>query len=222
IGMLYGWHGHNGVSLNNPRLGFVCTGLTTEGDPGLEGYYCEYDRPLREEERVRFAPEEKAPRFDAAKAPQLDSAVWPEQRRRKVERSYAMEYVRSLIPTMTELFGAAEMRALVGRTAKLIGLQFYDDMAASFGVAATTPEAFAGLLVGLQTAQSESVEIASDNGAFVVRQDGWRLLHGIDVPDVAFDAWNELVLGLAAAHDRFMRVQTQRRGQTIEWRFTAE
>src|ERR1700729_2976542 len=29
--MLHGWHGHNGVSLGNPRLGFVCTGQTVEG-----------------------------------------------------------------------------------------------------------------------------------------------------------------------------------------------
>jgi hypothetical protein len=41
--MLHGWHGHNGVSLGNPRLGFVCTGQTVEGDAGLEGYYFEYD-----------------------------------------------------------------------------------------------------------------------------------------------------------------------------------
>ncbi|MGN6515974.1 MAG: hypothetical protein ACTHLR_09060 [Rhizomicrobium sp.] len=44
--MLHGWHGHNGVSLKNPRLGFVCTGQTVNGDPGLEGYYCEYDREI--------------------------------------------------------------------------------------------------------------------------------------------------------------------------------
>ena len=36
--MLHGWHGHNGVTLGNPRLGFVCTGQTVDGHPGLEGY----------------------------------------------------------------------------------------------------------------------------------------------------------------------------------------
>ena len=29
--MLYGWHAHNGVTLGNPRLGFVCTGTTVDG-----------------------------------------------------------------------------------------------------------------------------------------------------------------------------------------------
>jgi len=215
IGMLYGWHGHNGVSLNNPRLGFVCTGLTTEGDPGLEGYYCEYDRPLKEEERVRFAPDEKAPRFDPIKAPKLDMANWPEERLRKVERSYAMEYVRSLLPTMTELFGAEEMRHLVGRTARLIGLQFHDDIAEALSITATGPAAFAQLLTALQTAQGEIIEASGTS----LRQQGWKLMNGIDLPPSAFDAWNELVLGLAAAHDRFMRVDTRRDGDTTEWRF---
>ena len=219
IGMLHGWHGHNGVSLNNPRLGFVCTGLTTDGDPGLEGYYCEYDRPLAEEERVRFAPGETAPRFDPALAPQLDSKDWPEERLRKVERSYAMEYVRSLVPTMSELFGAAEMARLVGRTARLIGLQFHDDMIDILGIAARTPQSFADLLGRLQAAQGETVEIETD--AAIVRQQGWRLLNNVSgVPDNAFAAWNELVLGMAAAHDRFMKVETRRSGDVIEWRFS--
>src|SRR5258708_3254808 len=45
--MLHGWHGHNGVSLKNPRLGFVCTGMTVDGMPGLEGYYLDYGHPPR-------------------------------------------------------------------------------------------------------------------------------------------------------------------------------
>src|SRR5579862_7240531 len=124
--MLHGWHGHNGVSLGNPRLGFVCTGETVNGDPGLEGYYFEYDHDLAPDERVRFVHHEHAPPFDPAKAPVLDSASWPEERLLKVERSYAMEYVRSMLPSTVELFGAEEASHLVGRTARLIGLQFYD------------------------------------------------------------------------------------------------
>src|SRR5665213_2253587 len=123
--MLHGWHGHNGVTLGNPRLGFVCTGQTVEGDPGLEGYYCEYDREIAPQERVRFVTDEHAPRFDPALAPKLDSASWPAERVAKVERSYAMEYVRSMLPSMLELFGPQEADALVGRTARLIGLQYY-------------------------------------------------------------------------------------------------
>jgi len=51
--MLRGWHAHNGVSLRNPRLGFVCTRQTVDGDNGLEGFYYEYDRDLAPEERPK-------------------------------------------------------------------------------------------------------------------------------------------------------------------------
>jgi hypothetical protein len=44
--MLRGWHANNGVALGNPKLGFVCTKQSVDGQDGLEGYYCEYDHPL--------------------------------------------------------------------------------------------------------------------------------------------------------------------------------
>ncbi len=50
--MLHGWHGRNGVSLGNPGLGFVCTGMTVDGMPALEGYYFDYGRPMEEHERA--------------------------------------------------------------------------------------------------------------------------------------------------------------------------
>ncbi len=149
--MLHGWHGHNGVSLGNTRLGFVCTGQTVEGDAGLEGYYFEYDREISPEERVRFAPDERPPHYDAASMPKLDSANWPEERLLKVERSYAMEYVRSLLPTMQDLFGAEDASALVGRTARLIGLQFYEETARLVNA-----EDFTHYLASIASAQGEA------------------------------------------------------------------
>ena len=214
--MLHGWHGHNGVTLGNPRLGFVCTGETVNGDPGLEGYYFEYDRELAPEERVRFASHEQAPPFDPARAPKLDSANWPAERLAKVERSYAMEYVRSLLPTMLELFGAEEARALVGRTARLIGLQYYDEIAALLEVQGKDAQAFARLLAALAAAQGETVEIGADPS--VVVQSGWRLMDGIAAGAAMFPAWNALWEGALAVHNRALRLTAERRGETIAWR----
>src|SRR5688572_16454814 len=105
--MLHGWHGHNGVSLGNPRLGFVCTGMTVDGMPGLEGYYFEHDKPLAEAERVRFAyGEETMPRFDAAAASRLAADAWPAERLQRAHRRYAMEYVRTMLPVLQDLLGA--------------------------------------------------------------------------------------------------------------------
>ncbi|MEI9990629.1 MAG: hypothetical protein WDM86_11375 [Rhizomicrobium sp.] len=216
--MLHGWHGHNGVTLGNPRLGFVCTGQTVNGDPGLEGYYREYDRDLAPEERVRFVSGEQAPPFDPARAPKLDSADWPPERLAKVERSYAMEYVRSLLPTMLELFGAEDASALVGRTSRLIGLQYYDEVAALLEVRARDAHAFAELLAALASAQGERVEVHRDGEAYVVVQSGWRLMHGIAAGGPLFPAWNTLWEGALAVHNRALRLTAERRGESIAWR----
>jgi len=217
--MLHGWHGHNGVSLGNARLGFVCTGQTVQGDPGLEGYYFEYDHDLASEERVRFASDERAPRFDAAGAPKLDSADWPQERLRKVERSYAMEYVRSMLPTMLELFGSEKAEAHLGRAARLIGLQFYDETAALLGVPGGGARNFAVYLAALAAAQGEQVEVRHEGGAVSVAQLGWRLMDGVKrVDEAAFRAWNGLWEGALAAHDRDLRLETTREGDGIVWR----
>ena len=213
--MLHGWHGHNGVSLGNPRLGFVCTRQTVDGDPGLEGYYFEYDREIAPEERVCFVNDEHMPDFDPAAAPKLDSVNWPEERLRKVERSYAMEYVRSFLPATQELFGVEEAERLVARTAQLIGLQFYEETAAMLGIAGNSAEDFARYLAALAIAQGENVT----RDGTIVTQTGWKLLSGVTVPDerAAFRAWNALWLGALAAHNRHLQLRTEYSGNRIVW-----
>jgi len=216
--MLHGWHGHNGVSLGNPRLGFVCTGQTVNGDPGLEGYYFEYDREIAPEERVRFAPDEHMPHVDPSIAPKLDSASWPKERLAKVERSYAMEYVRSLLPVTQEIFGAEEAEHLVSRTARLIGLQFYEETAAMLGIAGDSADDFARYLAALLSAQGEQVRRTGN----AITQDGWRLITGVELKDgsAGFDAWNALWQGALAAHNRDLRLETKRSGETVVWCIT--
>ncbi|MBI1406139.1 MAG: hypothetical protein GC145_08450 [Caulobacter sp.] len=212
--MLHGWHGHNGVSLGNRRLGFVCTGQTVLGDPGLEGYYFEYDHDLAEDERVRFAPEERCPPVDPTAQPRLDPVVWPAARLAKVEVSYASEYVRSLLPVMHALFGADEARALVGRTARLIGLQFHEPVMRLLGLEGESPEVFARMLAALAMAQGEAVEVQGAR----VSQTGWRLMR--DVPldaALALACWNPLWEGALAAHNRGLRLETTLEGEALTW-----
>ncbi len=195
--MLRAWHGHNGVSLGNPRLGFVCTGQTVEGDPGLEGYYFEHDRDLVVEERVRFARHESAPRFDPGLAPGLASESWPEARVKKAKRNYALAYVRTAIPAAIQLWGAAEASQLLGLTGRLIGMQFYRATAAAFGGGGD----FAAFMVALARAQGDVAEVVAPG---VVRQRSWVLMRGVgDLHPAAFDCWNGLLEGALAAHDRF-------------------
>ena len=230
--MLHGWHGHNGVSLRNPGLGFVCTGMTVDGMPGLEGYYFDYGRPIKEEERVRFAyGSEAMPRVDWANQPRLETASWPEERKQKTFRSYALEYLRTMLPTLQELLGPDDAKAELGRVARLVGLQFHEETAREMGLPTDVERGdlqsardFARWLVAVMAAGGEDVASEEKDGAVSVRMAGWRAVRELTLadPGAAFDAWNELWLGAAAAHDRLLDVQTSRsvgdKGWSIAWR----
>jgi len=162
--ILHGWHGHNGVTLGNPRLGFVCTGQTVDGHPGLEGYYLEHDRPLGEAERVRFAPGEVMPEAVPAQAPRLDPEAWPAERLEIVVSRYAMEYVRTALPVLLELLGPADTRRFLGHAARLIGMQYHDETARLLGITSSGPAVFARYLAAMAAAQGEEVEISDGPG----------------------------------------------------------
>jgi hypothetical protein len=219
--ILHGWHGHNGVTLGNPRLGFVCTGQTVDGHPGLEGYYVERDRDLLEHERVRFAPDEVMPDADPALAPRLDPVAWPAERLERVVSRYAMEYVRTALPVLLELLGPADTRRVLGHAARLIGMQYHDETARLLSIGESGPAAFARYLAALAVAQGEEVEVSTEPGRARVRQKGWRLAHGLELDPAAFDAWAELWHGALAAHDRRLRLAATREGGAIDFLITA-
>jgi hypothetical protein len=230
--MLHGWHGHNGVSLGNDRLGFVCTGMTVDGMPGLEGYYIEHDRPLKADERVRFAyGEERMPAIDWSKQPRLPTENWPQERLLRTSRSYAVEYLRTMLPTLQDLLGPADARLELGRVARLVGLQFHEETARDLGLPTDVERGdtesardFARWLSAVLRAEGEEVETLDHGDHQLVRIDGWRAARDLALADplAAFDSWNELWVGAAAAHDRFLGVETLRRldehGWSISWR----
>ncbi|MDQ0465807.1 hypothetical protein QO010_003599 [Caulobacter ginsengisoli] len=212
--MLHGWHGHNGVSLNEPRLGFVCTGQITEGDPGLEGYYHLADAPLAENQRVRFVPDERMPRFDLATQPTLPTAEWPPERLARTHRAYAVEYLRSLTPTLQDLLGPAEGMAELARTARLIGLQYQEEVAGLLPGLGPLD-----LIAALLEAHGEAVERDGDS----LIQTGWKTMAGVNLPDEApaFDAWTALFGGMVSAADRFSKLEVKRSGPTARWRINS-
>jgi len=205
--MLRGWHAHNGVTLDNPQLGFVCTGQTVEGHPGLEGYYLEYDHELAPEERLRFSLGEAAPPYDPAAMPRPPAADWPPERLRKAMRNYAMAYVRTILPVVLDVLGPERGGAVAAHAARLIGMQFYDEVAALLEVRGTDAGAFAALLAALLVAQGEDVQPMEERGAPGVRMRGWRLLAGEPMARAAFPAWNALWEGALAVHNRALRLE---------------
>lgn len=211
--MLRGWYAQNGVSLGNPRLGFVCTAQTTDGQHGLAGYFLEYDRDLAPEEQLQFRPGELPPPFDPAAAPKLPAAEWPAERLAKAERNYTMEYIRSGLPRLVELFGPAEASHLGRVTGQLIGAQLYRETAVLLGVTGDSAEAFGRWMAGIAEGEGDAASIeTSSPGVVLVRRGSWRLMRGLGpLSPAIFEAWNGLFEGALAVHNRFLRLDTQRR-----------
>jgi len=221
--MLAGWHANSGMMLGNKRLGFVCTGQVVDGQPGLEGYYQEFDHELLPQDRLLFSPGEECPPFRKELAPVLPGAAWPQARLQKVLRNYAMDYVTSIMPETIAVLGPAQGTSLAAIAARLVGMHTFDQAAALMGGVAPGPGGFAAYLAALGRAQGDDTMHQRSGESFTVRQSSWRLMQDrSDLLPGVFDAWSELWVGAALAHDRWLTVEvTQRRdrGDPVwEWR----
>jgi len=139
-----------------------------------------------------------------------------------------------MLPTLQELLGPDGALIELGRVARLVGLQFHEETARDMDLPTDVERGdlqsardFSRWLSAIQSASGEAVETSERDGAVVVQMHGWRAVRDLKLPQPlrAFDAWNELWLGAAAAHDRFLQVETTRsldkRGWQAVWRISA-
>jgi hypothetical protein len=206
--MLRGWHANNGAALGNLKLGFVCTKQSVDGQDGLEGYYFEYDHALELDQRLVFARHLEAPRFDAKTAPALPVANWPKPRLQKAYRNYAMEYVRTAAPVMVQLFGPEDAGYLLHLTGKLIGMQYFDEVARALGGNRGAPKEFASFLHALFDAQDDVAEVTPSEGRFEISQQTWKLIADVgDYHPACARLLEGLFEGLAAGCGRHIPVR---------------
>ena len=218
VAMMRGWHANNGPALGNPRLRFVCTGMTTAGDAGLEGYFEETDAPLAQEDRLHFAPEEQAPPFDAARAPTVDYSAWPADRLAKAERNYAVDFVRVMLSELAGLVDEEQMRAVAGLAARQIGMQYYDASRVILNLSGDGPQAFADYMERMGRAMGDEPARDETASGITLTAANLKLLDELDEPpEVVFDVWNGLWQGACASHDVRLELKTERRpdGSTV-------
>ena len=219
-GFLHGWYAQNGVSLGNPRLGYVCVSEDVTGQFGLCGYFKEYDHDLADDERLQFAPDERPPAFDAAAQPAPPASEWSEERLAKANRNYAMEYVRNGLRALIEVVGQPRALHLAKHAARLTGLQNYAAMARAVSAEDAGPEAAAHFLADMLQGMGDACEVQPlDHGGFTVVQDGLRIVRGLE-DDLAVDlltCWNELWRGAIHAHRTFMTVTCERQSDAQVW-----
>jgi len=211
--MLRGWHANNGVALGDLRLGFVCTKQSVDGQDGLEGYYCEYDHPLELDQRLVFARHLAAPPFDSKTAPALPVDSWPKPRLEKAYRNYAMEYVKTAAPVIVQVFGPDDASYLLHLTGKLIGMQYFDEVAQALGAGRGRATEFAAFLRVLLESQDDLAEISGSEGQFEIRQQGWKLMADVaDYHPACASVLTGLFEGLAAGCGRNIPVHLRSSG----------
>ncbi len=180
-----GWHANNGVLLNNPKLGFVCTGQTVDGLPGLEGYYIEEDETLPASSRLRFRYGESCPPVNNSDLPLLDSSEWPPERLLKVVRNYSMDYIRNIIPVMSQELGPLVAQGILYRTGRKIGMQYSLETQEILDLQEPID-----VLEALLAAQGDTTERVGSN----LSQRSWRLMSGLEAE--CTPEWMDGLLGL--------------------------
>lgn len=218
-GFLRGWYAHNGVSLGNPRLGFVCVSEDMTGEYGLCGYFREFERELAPDERLQFARDEVPPPFDAAAQPQAPAEHWNDLRLEKANRNYALEYVRNGLCELAATVGDEEARALGGLAARLIGLQYFAETAAMVGAADGDLEDAAAYLCRMFTGMGDTATIERGDEGPMVRHAGLRALRGLAGAERALvlHCWAELWRGTLASQRAVKLLDLRAEGDALFW-----
>ncbi len=219
-GFLNGWYAHNGVSLGNPRLGYVCVSEDMTGEFGLCGYFREYDRDLADDERLQFAKGELPPPFDPARQPAPPADQWDALRLEKASRNYALDYIRNGLSTLAEVIGPEPTRELAGRAARLIGLQYFQETAAMVGAEDGDVSAAADYLTRMFRGMGDAVSMATTGNELELTHSGLRVIRGLpdDEAALVFECWAELWRGTASSQRLLKTLDVSRAGDLARWR----
>jgi hypothetical protein len=118
-----------------------------------------------------------------------------------------MEYVKTAAPVMVQVFGPEDAAYLLRLTGKLIGMQYFDEIARALQVDRGGAKEFVGFLRVLFDSQDDLFEISESAGRFEVRQQSWKLMEGVsDYSPACTKVLEGLFDGLAAGCGRHIPV----------------
>ena len=221
-GFLRGWYAHNGVSLGNPRLGYVCVSEDLTGEFGLCGYFREYDHDLAEEERLQFAKDELPPPFDPDAQPQPPADQWEPLRLEKANRNYALEYVRNGLSELLAMVGTERATEISLRASRLIGLQCFQSSASTIGASDGDLDDAAGYLASMFAGMGDATEVRHLDERVEVTEHGLRVVRGLDGKERALvlACWTELWRGTLASQRQLKSLHCEDGGDHLTWRIT--
>jgi hypothetical protein len=108
---------------------------------------------------------------------------------------------------MVQLFGPEDAGYLLHLTGKLIGMQYFDEIAQAFLTGRGGATAFVAFLRVLFDMQDDVAEIGESAGSFEIRQQTWKLMDGVgDYHRACANVLEGLFEGLAAGCGRHIPV----------------
>jgi hypothetical protein len=163
------WHGQNGPTLGNPRLGFMFTHQVARGDPYDAGYFYESDQPLGPGDTLKTSWGETPP---AIQRPPLDPAIWTEQRLFKAVSKYHVGYIGNVLHQLLRALGTAESAEIVEHGYRVFLFQYRGKLARYLDVDLEAPFSVATLLARFQELFREQVDVRTEGETAVVTQQG--------------------------------------------------
>ncbi len=218
-GFLNGWYAHNGVSLGNPRLGFVCVSEDMTGEYGLCGYFYEYEHDLAPDERLRFAKDEQPPPYRAEDQPTPPDDQWDELRLAKANRNYAMDYVRNGLCELRLVMGEVETLQLGSLAARLIGLQYFQDTLNMIDLPEGDLAATGLYLSRMFDGMGDAVESNPQADSLELSHTGLRIVRGLQGEErsLVLACWIELWRGSLASQRQQKRAAVQIKEDSLIW-----
>jgi hypothetical protein len=108
---------------------------------------------------------------------------------------------------MVQLFGPEDAGYLLHLTGKLIGMQYFDEIARGFGLGHGAANEFDEFLRALLEAQDDIAEIGDDDSVFEIGQQTWKLMADVaDYHPACAKVLEGLFEGLAAGCGRHIAV----------------
>ena len=223
-GFLKGWYAQNGVSLKNPRLGFVCVSEDLTGDFGFCGYFKEFENDLLPEERLQFSKNERPPMFNQADQPIPPKEHWSQERLEKANRNYSIEFCRNGIRELLKIIGNTDTLNIGKRAARLTGLQQYNYMANALNCVDGSLNDAAEFLIKALEGMGDNIKRTDKPDQIILQQTPLRIIRGVEGEEreVLLACWIELWRGALQSHREFMDLKIEGNGDELIWYLSPE
>jgi len=217
------WHGNNGKSLGNPRLGFMFTHQVARGDPYDAGYFYEADRPLGPDETLQTNWGETPPPIQR---PPFDPS-WTPERMAKAVSKYHVAYVGNMFHQLLQAVPLADAAALVEHGYRVYLFQYRSKLARYLDVDLSERFSIARLLARFQKLFREEITMTATSDGVVVSQQGSYLQQfaaspiPVEIEQALTAAWAALASYANPGVTMRQTASVARGGGRLEWTFSA-